>query len=188
MNRSDFIKLLHKPCNVNEDSRSQLSAIAESYPYCQATQVLLAYALYKSEDHTFTVQLKKAAAYITSRKNLKKLFNDPIIQEEVAGATEQPIDDTFIPPDTAPILTKEEIIEKFILEEPRISRPKSEFFNPSESAQKSSLDADDIVSETLAQLYSRQGNPAKAIRIYEKLSLLIPEKSSYFAAQIEKLK
>ena len=166
----------------------QLSEIAASFPYCQATQVLLAYALYKANDHTFPAQLKKAAAFVSSRRKLKMLFDEPIIAEEVPATIERPVEDSGTPPEASSILTKEEIIEKFILEEPRISRPKSEFFNPSESAQKSSLDADDIVSETLALLYSQQGNSARAIRIYEKLSLLIPEKSSYFAAQIEKLK
>jgi hypothetical protein len=51
---------------------------------------------------------------------------------------------------------------------------------------KSNLDDTDIVSETLARLYLEQGNTTKARMVYAKLSLLFPEKSSYFAAQIEK--
>ena len=188
MNRPDLIRLIHKPIDVNSESIKQLAEIVESYPYCQATQVLYAYALYKSDDHTFTAQLKKAAACISSIKKLKMLFEDTVTLREDTAAIEQPIDHAEILLEQARALTKEEIIEKFILEEPSISRPKSEFFNPSEKALKSSQDVDDIVSETLALLYSQQGNTAKAIRIYEKLSLLIPEKSSYFAAQIEKLK
>ena len=84
--------------------------------------------------------------------------------------------------------SKDELIEKFIREEPQISRPKREFFNPTASSQKSNLDEEDIVSETLALLYAKQGNLQKAIHIYEKLSLRFSEKSRYFAARIENLK
>ncbi|MCK9421938.1 MAG: hypothetical protein M0Q38_05020 [Bacteroidales bacterium] len=83
--------------------------------------------------------------------------------------------------------SKEALINKFIIEEPRITKPKIAFFSPSESAHRSNMDEEEIVSETLAQLYAKQGNISKAIQIYKKLSLLNQEKSRYFAAQIEKL-
>lgn len=47
---------------------------------------------------------------------------------------------------------------------------------------------DDINNETMAEVYIRQNKHGKAIEIYEKLSLLYPEKSVYFASKIEKLK
>jgi len=47
---------------------------------------------------------------------------------------------------------------------------------------------EDIMNESMAEVYVRQHKYTKAIEIYQKLSLLYPEKSTYFASKIEKIK
>ncbi len=84
-------------------------------------------------------------------------------------------------------LSRKELIDKFITENPSISRPKAEFYNPISVAQNSIIDQENIVSETLAKIYEQQNYFEKAISIYKKLGLKYPEKSRYFAAQIELL-
>jgi hypothetical protein len=51
-----------------------------------------------------------------------------------------------------------------------------------------SVEAREIVTEAMAEVWAKQGNRAKAIAIYEKLSLLNPAKSAYFASRISALK
>ena len=82
----------------------------------------------------------------------------------------------------------ESIIDKFIRENPNISRPKAEFYNPSNMAKWSAEEDDDLVSETLANVYLGQGLINKAFSTYEKLGLIYPHKMSYFAALINQLK
>ncbi len=83
--------------------------------------------------------------------------------------------------------SKSQLIDKFIKDEPGITRIKSGFYNPVDSARQSIVDEENIVSETLAKIYYDQGIYSKAIKIYEKLSLKFPEKSSMFAARIKKI-
>lgn len=84
---------------------------------------------------------------------------------------------------------KKAIIDKFIAEQPSIQRGQAAtpFFNPDTMAKTSNTIHNDLISETLAKIYLQQGNIQKAIEIYQRLSLKIPKKSAYFAAQIEKI-
>ena len=55
-------------------------------------------------------------------------------------------------------------------------------------ARQSVEEDEELVTETLANLYYKQGNYKKAIRAYEKLCLLYPSKLAYFASLIKKIK
>lgn len=56
-----------------------------------------------------------------------------------------------------------------------------------EMAVNSISRGDELVSESLAEVYAKQGKKEKAIDMYQKLSLHNPEKKTYFAAKIENL-
>jgi len=57
-----------------------------------------------------------------------------------------------------------------------------------EQMAEHSLETKEVMTEAMAEVWEKQGNKAKAIDIYTKLSLLEPAKSTYFAAKIEDLK
>lgn len=81
-------------------------------------------------------------------------------------------------------------------EPPRLSLKTGKKESPKRSNEKevakiveqSVQEKEGLVSETLAAILARQGQTEKAIKMYERLILLFPEKSAYFAAQISKLK
>jgi hypothetical protein len=50
-----------------------------------------------------------------------------------------------------------------------------------------SIEGKEPVTETMAEVLAKQGMPERARVVYEKLSLLNPDKSAYFAAKIEQL-
>jgi hypothetical protein len=46
----------------------------------------------------------------------------------------------------------------------------------------------EVLTESMAEVFARQGKMGKASEVYQKLSLLNPAKSTYFAAKLENLK
>lgn len=82
-----------------------------------------------------------------------------------------------------------ELIDKFIITNPRIEPAREKHDAPQPDISKPfTEERGDFITETLARIYANQGYYSRAIEIYEKLSLKFPEKSTYFATQIEKVK
>ena len=120
----------------------------------------------KTEMHSFAEWLK-----ITSFK--------PIIREEtqenVPKATEEEK------------AKKQDLIDKFIESNPKIPQITSEA--PKKNMAKSRMmQPESLMTETLARIYLEQKNYDKAIQAYNILSLKYPEKSGFFADQIQAVK
>ena len=134
---------------------------------------------------------KDGGEEVQSKEDLRQLVKDRLAEiEKEKSAKEQK--DSESAKQEVPIPDKKsklDIIESFIKQNPVINKPKDiEYKEELEVAKKSLDDRLDFVSETLAEINLKQGHVEKAIKIYEKLSLKYPEKSSYFAAQIKKVK
>lgn len=82
---------------------------------------------------------------------------------------------------------EDRIIKRFIQTEPQIKHPAGVKLDNENKAKKSSEDRDELITETLARIYTEQMLYPKAIAAYKKLMLKFPEKSLYFASQIEQL-
>jgi len=83
-----------------------------------------------------------------------------------------------------------DLIDRFIKDNPAFNIRQSEHTGIGEKIDKqtdSSGEKDEFITETLARIYVNQGLYQKAIKAFEKLSLKYPEKSVYFARQIEEV-
>jgi len=84
--------------------------------------------------------------------------------------------------------SNDHLIRNFIHEEPGVIRADKKTNLTGDVSLSSIQEHDGFITDTLAKIYVKQGLYAKAIYAYEKLSLKYPEKSAYFAAQIEKIR
>lgn len=88
------------------------------------------------------------------------------------------------------IAPEKSLIDQFLDNASTLSRIKVEqgTVNEDLTEQLTPPEELEIVSESLAQLYFKQGYFDKALKMYEKLILKYPEKSIYFASSIQEIK
>jgi len=80
---------------------------------------------------------------------------------------------------------KDNLIDKFLETRPTISPARKGDGQQEDISERSAEETDEFMTETLAHIYVKQGYYEKAIKAFQKLSLKYPEKSVYFARQIE---
>ena len=70
----------------------------------------------------------------------------------------------------------------------KISSEKTNFYSAAKTAKNSLKNNQEMNTETLAEIYVKQGNYPMAIEIYEQLMLSNPEKKLFFASRIKYIK
>lgn len=107
---------------------------------------------------------------------------------EISGSPAELQTEESKPPVSRKQISSKDLIEDFIRKNPKMPRPGETGSFDFDVSQKSLEESDAFMTETLAEIYLKQGYYYRALQAYEKLSLKYPEKSIYFATQIEKIK
>ncbi len=172
MTNSDLVDYIFQPETLNAESCRDLEEIIAQYPWFRTARILYVKNLLNINNAVPDKLIAQTASFCGNRKVFQDFLSGSFKVYSIRKKKNK-IDD---------------LIEKFILEEPKIAKVKDPPPIDKDPGLDSLIEPDDIATETLAQVVLMQGNPEKAISIYEKLMLLNPEKSSYFAAQIEKIR
>ncbi len=131
----------------------------------------------KQEKYSFAEWLQ-----LTSLKSLKEKKADP------KGDTYKGRKEIYFPLEEDALKRKKfELIDKFIETNPKIV-PGENIASSIDIKESTTLDKNELMTETLAKVYLEQKKFKKAIQAYKILSLKYPEKSGFFADRIKAVK
>lgn len=111
---------------------------------------------------------------------LKVLKQQPVLQREATAAAPLP----------EPVQKKRSLIDDFLeggRKKRRLPSAPSTTTENVDISAASLQERDDLMTETLARIYIKQGHFSKAMDIFDRLRLKYPEKSVYFARRIKAL-
>ncbi len=180
-----FSEILANPHTFDPEPLGFLRMLVKDYPYCQPARMLYAKALSNIDSKFYAAEIRKAMAAAPNRK----LFREYLAKKPVSsGGKEKPVTRHEVGEvsEADKRYRQQRIIDRFLKADPRI-QPAKAAIQEGEVARESVEENPDLVSETLAEILLKQGKKERAIVIYNKLSLMFPEKSSYFAKKMEQI-
>ena len=138
---------------------------------------------------------KKNKKPIETELGIAKKPDDLLSGKKSFSAWLDALESTTVKPDNKKIPVKNtqdspvvsdynDLIFKFIQTEPKIRPQQSKMYKPEDMAKLSVMEDHHIATETLAEIYLKQGLKSRALEIFQQLILKYPEKSAYFAARI----
>jgi tetratricopeptide (TPR) repeat protein len=213
MKADQLYQYMQYPEQLNEETLTELKELIERYPAFEGGWMLYLRNLKNINDVSFEQELINGAIRIQNRRKLYLLLNEKEKAQETALVESQPdnadeLYNLFFPTEykleslekTEETLSeiarsiqnkpgkKVRLIDKFLEAQPKMPPVKEDAStSPTDSLPAQEDMNEEFVTETLALIYTQQGYYKKALQIFKKLSLKYPEKSTYFAAQIEKV-
>ncbi|MFY9152456.1 MAG: hypothetical protein WAO52_10595 [Prolixibacteraceae bacterium] len=214
MTADQICQFIQTPEQLNQETLPLLKELTERYPAFETGWILYLKNLKNLNHPAFEQELVNGAIRIQNRRKLYLFLNEK--QKEPAtdqlkdkdNEPDNEFENLFFPTeyklessgeteenmgDVARSIQKNadkkvRLIDKFLEAQPKMPPIKEVSDSMAGDNKPNEGDQDELITETLANIYAHQGYYKKAIQIFEKLSLKNPEKSTYFADQIEKIK
>ena len=199
--KSSLLKILKNPHKISQSEAIFIDELVKEFPYFQAARAIQLKNHKNLESFQFEKILNKTAIYTSNRRILFDFIEHNFLADYINSKnskTQKVIKKTenktfvnwleqvnLVPIDRS---NESSTIEKFISKKPKLNIKSIEEPEIQEDNESTELIKESLVTETLAKLYVEQENYEKAIQTYKILILKFPEKNSYFASAIKKLK
>ena len=199
--KSSLIKILKNPHKISENEAIFIDELVSEFPYFQAARAVQLKNHKNLESFQFEKILNETAVHTNDRGILFDFIEYNSLYQNTSKknsntekALEKTKSKTFVnwleQVNLIPIDRSNEslTIEKFISKKPKLSIKSIEQPVIQDDRENQEINKELLVTETLAKLYVEQENYDKAIQTYKILILKFPEKNSYFASAIKKIK